>query len=202
MAQELLPGIPADPGSVRQEVERLRKSETELAALRPREAKLQTALAEKNLENLELRWRVAAAREATNPSLAQVLQPCSLMKPCVPVLLVTQIYVEQYRTCTLCMCWVLLCWRVSMSGSWQARQLLTDPAVAREFARLREEAEAKAQEVRRLQEELQAVNFSQESKAGRLLMAKCRALQVLLTVCAAKVNEVRCKWSGLATGSK
>lgn len=60
----------------------------------------------------------------------------------------------------------------------QARQLLTDPAVAREFARLQEEAEAKAQEVRRLQEELQAVNFSQESKAGRLLMAKCRALQV------------------------
>ncbi len=63
-------------------------------------------------------------------------------------------------------------------GRVQARQLLTDPAVAREFARLREEAEAKAQEVRRLQEELQAVNFSQESKAGRLLMAKCRALQV------------------------
>ncbi len=50
--------------------------------------------------------------------------------------------------------------------------------MAKEFARLRDEAEAKAQEVRRLQEELQAVNFSQESKAGRLLMAKCRALQV------------------------
>ena len=60
----------------------------------------------------------------------------------------------------------------------QARQLLTDPAVAREFERLRGVAEAKAQEVRKLQEELQAVNFSQDSKAGRLLMAKCRALQV------------------------
>ena len=60
----------------------------------------------------------------------------------------------------------------------QARQLLTDPAVAREFERLRGLAEAKAQEVRKLQEELQAVNFSQDSKAGRLLMAKCRALQV------------------------
>lgn len=60
----------------------------------------------------------------------------------------------------------------------QARQLLTDPAVAREFERLRGVAEVKAQEVRKLQEELQAVNFSQESKAGRLLMAKCRALQV------------------------
>ena len=59
----------------------------------------------------------------------------------------------------------------------QARQLLLDPAVVREFERLRGVAEAKAQEVRKLQEELQAVNFSQESKAGRLLMAKCRALQ-------------------------
>ena len=50
--------------------------------------------------------------------------------------------------------------------------------MAREFERLRGVAEAKAQEVRKLQEELQAVNFSQDSKAGRLLMAKCRALQV------------------------
>ena len=49
--------------------------------------------------------------------------------------------------------------------------------MVREFERLRGAAEAKAQEVRRLQEELQAVSFSQESKAGRLLMAKCRALQ-------------------------
>ena len=59
----------------------------------------------------------------------------------------------------------------------QARQLLLDPAVVCEFERLRGAAEVKAQEVRKLQEELQAVNFSQESKAGRLLMAKCRALQ-------------------------
>ncbi len=72
MAQELLPGTSADPSTFRQEVERLRKAEAELASLRPREAKLQTALAEKNLESLELRWRVAAAREATHPSLAQV----------------------------------------------------------------------------------------------------------------------------------
>ena len=64
-----------------------------------------------------------------------------------------------------------LCW------SWQARQLLLDPAVAREFERLRGEAEAASQEARGLREELQAAHFSQESKAGRLLMAKCRALQ-------------------------
>ena len=57
----------------RQEVQRLQAAEKDASALRTREAKLQTALAEKNLENLELRWRLAAAREATNPSLAQVI---------------------------------------------------------------------------------------------------------------------------------
>ena len=56
----------------RQEVQRLQAAEKDSAVLRARDAKLQTALAEKNLENLELRWRLAAAREATNPSLAQV----------------------------------------------------------------------------------------------------------------------------------
>ena len=59
------------------------------------------------------------------------------------------------------------------------RQLLLDPAVNREFERLRSEVEAKAREVKGLQEELQAVHFSQDSKSGRMLMAKCRALQVL-----------------------
>lgn len=77
MAQEVLPGTSTDPSSVRQEIERLQRVEVELASLRPREAKLQTALAEKNMENLELRWRVAAAREATHPSLAQVTPPTS-----------------------------------------------------------------------------------------------------------------------------
>lgn len=56
----------------RQEVQRLQAAERDATALRTREGKLQTALAEKNLENLEVRWRLAAAREATNPSLAQV----------------------------------------------------------------------------------------------------------------------------------
>lgn len=50
--------------------------------------------------------------------------------------------------------------------------------MAAEFERLRGEAEAAAREARGLREELQAAHFSQESKAGRLLMAKCRALQV------------------------
>jgi pre-mRNA-splicing regulator WTAP len=60
----------------------------------------------------------------------------------------------------------------------QVRQLLLDPAVNREFAALRAEVEAKGREVKALQQELQAVNFSQDSKTGRMLMAKCRTLQV------------------------
>ncbi|KAK9864827.1 hypothetical protein WJX84_007078 [Apatococcus fuscideae] len=59
----------------------------------------------------------------------------------------------------------------------QVRQLLLDPAVHREFQRLQHDAESKAQEIKQLKDELKAVSFSQESKAGRLLMAKCRALQ-------------------------
>ncbi len=72
----------------RQEVQRLQAAEKDATALRTREAKLQTALAEKHLENLELRWRLAAAREATNPSLAQVRAPLvearSLHTRCCP----------------------------------------------------------------------------------------------------------------------
>ena len=60
----------------------------------------------------------------------------------------------------------------------QVRHLLLDPAVKREFERLQSEVEAKAREAKGLQEELQAVHFSQDSKSGRMLMAKCRALQV------------------------
>ena len=65
----------------------------------------------------------------------------------------------------------------------QVRQLLLDPAVNREFERLRGEVEGKGREVKGLQEELQAVHFSQDSKSGRMLMAKCRALQVPLPGC-------------------
>ena len=63
----------------------------------------------------------------------------------------------------------------------QVRQLLLDPAVHREFQRLHHDAESKAQEIKQLKDELKAVSFSQESKAGRLLMAKCRTLQASLS---------------------
>ena len=62
----------------------------------------------------------------------------------------------------------------------QVRQLILDPAVQKEFERMKAELEKAAKEVKTLQEELQAVQFSQDSKTGRMLMAKCRALQVTL----------------------
>lgn len=59
----------------------------------------------------------------------------------------------------------------------QVRQLLLDPAVHREFRKMRTDADAKAHEAKLLRQELQAVSFSQDSKTGRMLMAKCRTLQ-------------------------
>jgi hypothetical protein len=63
----------------------------------------------------------------------------------------------------------------------QVRQLLLDPAVHREFRKMRTDADAKAHEAKLLRQELQAVSFSQDSKTGRMLMAKCRTLQVPYT---------------------
>ncbi len=192
------------------ELGRLRGCERDAAALRGREGRLQAALAEKTLENLELRARLASAREAASPSLAQVLPaaapacplaqlpplPYCMYRPMAPRcarghfvgreghlaasqqegseegLRVPRLHgavrgggEEGGRTME------------GVHGCAQARQLLMDPAVAREFGRLRGEAEAQAGEVRALREELQGTAFSQDSKAGRLLMAKCRALQ-------------------------
>ncbi|GIM05202.1 hypothetical protein Vretimale_9641, partial [Volvox reticuliferus] len=59
----------------------------------------------------------------------------------------------------------------------QLKQLMLDPAVAREFSRLRSELEAAQAELATAREELAAVTFTQESKVGRQLMAKCRSLQ-------------------------
>lgn len=64
------------------------------------------------------------------------------------------------------------------SGLLQIEQLILDVAVAKQFHQTKQELEAMALDTKSLQEELQAVQFSQDSKAGRMLMAKCRALQV------------------------
>jgi len=60
----------------------------------------------------------------------------------------------------------------------QVGQLLLDPAVQRQFRGSLVEMEGMTAQAKALQDELQAVQFSQDSKAGRMLMAKCRALQV------------------------
>lgn len=59
----------------------------------------------------------------------------------------------------------------------QLKQLMLDPAVNKEFQRLKAELEETQKELKRAQEELQAVNFTQDSKIGKQLMAKCRSLQ-------------------------
>ena len=60
-----------------QELARLRAADKEAASLRTREARLQAALAEKNLENLELRWRLASSpRRPPTPALRR--RACSI----------------------------------------------------------------------------------------------------------------------------
>lgn len=66
----------------------------------------------------------------------------------------------------------------------QVGQLLLDPAVQRQFRGSLVEMENMTAQAKALQEELQAVQFSQDSKAGRMLMAKCRALQA----CALRIH--------------
>ena len=75
-------------------------------------------------------------------------------------------------------------------SSLQIEQLILDVAVAKQFQQTKRELEAMALDTKSLQEELQAVQFSQDSKAGRMLMAKCRALQVMNLVLAQKIVSI------------
>eukprot|EP01018_Ginkgo_biloba_P024477 Gb_03695 [translate_table: standard] len=61
--------------------------------------------------------------------------------------------------------------------SIKARRLLLDPAIHEEFTRLKNSAEEKDKKVKELEENLAAVNFTPQSKMGKMLMAKCRTLQ-------------------------
>ncbi|XP_042499865.1 FKBP12-interacting protein of 37 kDa-like, partial [Macadamia integrifolia] len=61
--------------------------------------------------------------------------------------------------------------------SMQARRLLLDPAIHEEFARLKNLVEEKEKKVKELQDNVAAVNFTPQSKMGKMLMAKCRTLQ-------------------------
>ncbi|GLT79469.1 hypothetical protein SLA2020_509570 [Shorea laevis] len=61
--------------------------------------------------------------------------------------------------------------------SMQARRLLLDPAIHEEFTRLKNLVEEKDKKVKELQDNIAAVNFTPQSKMGKILMAKCRTLQ-------------------------
>ncbi|XP_031502438.1 FKBP12-interacting protein of 37 kDa isoform X2 [Nymphaea colorata] len=61
--------------------------------------------------------------------------------------------------------------------SMQARRLLLDPAIHEEFTRLKNLVEEKEKKVKELQDNVAAVNFTPQSKMGKMLMAKCRTLQ-------------------------
>ncbi|XP_061360393.1 FKBP12-interacting protein of 37 kDa-like [Gastrolobium bilobum] len=62
-------------------------------------------------------------------------------------------------------------------ASMQARRLLLDPAIHEEFTRLKNLVEEKDKKVKELQDNISAVNFTPQSKMGKMLMAKCRTLQ-------------------------
>ncbi|KAG8652579.1 hypothetical protein MANES_06G108200v8 [Manihot esculenta] len=61
--------------------------------------------------------------------------------------------------------------------SMQARRLLLDPAIHEEFTHLKSLVEEKDKKVKELQDNIAAVNFTPQSKMGKMLMAKCRTLQ-------------------------
>lgn len=59
----------------------------------------------------------------------------------------------------------------------QARRFFLDPAIHEEFTRLKTLNEDKEKKVKELEENAKAVNFTPQSKMGKMLMAKCRTLQ-------------------------
>ncbi|KMT10652.1 hypothetical protein BVRB_5g117690 [Beta vulgaris subsp. vulgaris] len=61
--------------------------------------------------------------------------------------------------------------------SLQTRRLLLDPAIHEEFTRLKNLVEEKEKKVKELQDNINAVIFTPNSKMGKMLMAKCKTLQ-------------------------
>ncbi|XP_016191162.1 FKBP12-interacting protein of 37 kDa isoform X3 [Arachis ipaensis] len=62
-------------------------------------------------------------------------------------------------------------------ATMQARRLLLDPAVHEEFTRLKNLVEEKDKKMKELQDNIAAINFTPQSKMGKMLMAKCKTLQ-------------------------
>uniref|UniRef100_A0A803MG04 FKBP12-interacting protein of 37 kDa n=1 Tax=Chenopodium quinoa TaxID=63459 RepID=A0A803MG04_CHEQI len=59
----------------------------------------------------------------------------------------------------------------------KTRRLLLDPAIHEEFTRLKNLVEEKEKKVKELQDNINAINFTPNSKMGKMLMAKCKTLQ-------------------------
>ena len=68
-------------------------------------------------------------------------------------------------------------WQASDPNIIQLKQLMLDPAVNREFQRLKGDLDEALKQQQHLKEELEAVTFTQESKTGKALLQKVRSLQ-------------------------
>ncbi|KAK9747873.1 hypothetical protein RND81_02G020500 [Saponaria officinalis] len=61
--------------------------------------------------------------------------------------------------------------------SMQTRRFLLDPAIHEEFTRLKNLVEEKDKKVKELQDNINAINFTPNSKMGKMLIARCKTLQ-------------------------
>ncbi|XP_074284269.1 FKBP12-interacting protein of 37 kDa-like isoform X2 [Silene latifolia] len=61
--------------------------------------------------------------------------------------------------------------------SMQTRKFLLDPAIHEEFMRLKNLAEEKEKRVKELQDNINAIIFTPNSKMGKMLIARCKTLQ-------------------------
>ncbi|MCL7025394.1 hypothetical protein MKW94_011243, partial [Papaver nudicaule] len=71
------------------------------------------------------------------------------------------------------------------------RRSLLDPAIHEEFTRLKNLVEEKEKQVKELQEDIDAVNFTTQSKMGKMLMDKCKTLQKENEEIGTKASEVK-----------
>ncbi|KAL9239619.1 hypothetical protein vseg_013925 [Gypsophila vaccaria] len=61
--------------------------------------------------------------------------------------------------------------------SMQTRRFLLDPAIHEEFTRLKNLVEEKEKKVKELQDNINAITFTPNSKMGKMLIARCKTLQ-------------------------
>ncbi|KAH9611653.1 hypothetical protein KSS87_022564 [Heliosperma pusillum] len=67
--------------------------------------------------------------------------------------------------------------RLETWGTEKTRKFLLDPAIHEEFMRLKNLAEEKEKRVKELQDSINAISFTPNSKMGKMLIARCKTLQ-------------------------